>query len=129
MNGIYFKNVLIADVEKKTAKYQEFHPGTNVITSDQNHVGKSSLVKSLYYAMGAEVEFDEIWGKTTKLTIVEFCLKDKTYKIARMHKTFALFCENELILLTNRVSRELAAKFEEIFEFAVIYQKRKVRIQ
>lgn len=55
MNEMYFKSILIADIKEKTARFQKFQKGFNVITSQENHVGKSSMLKSLYYAMGAEM--------------------------------------------------------------------------
>ena len=72
MNEMYFKSILIADIKEKTARFQKFQKGFNVITSQENHVGKSSMLKSLYYAMGAEIDYDNIWDKNTKVYIVNF---------------------------------------------------------
>lgn len=116
---MYFKSILIADIQKHTAKLQKFTKGINVITSTDNHVGKSSLLKSMYYAMGAEVEFDTVWDVNTKLYIVNICINEKNYIVIRFQKNFAIFEEEKLILLTNSVSRDLAKKFEEIFSFSI----------
>lgn len=40
MNEMYFKSILIADIKEKTACFQKFEKGFNVITSQENHVGK-----------------------------------------------------------------------------------------
>ena len=48
MKEMYFDNILIADITEKTARFHKFEKGFNVITSQDNHVGKSSLLKSLY---------------------------------------------------------------------------------
>jgi len=119
MNEMYFKNILIADLKDRTARFQEFEKGFNVITSNENHVGKSSLLKSLYYTLGAEVDYDSVWNKNTKIYIVEICVNDKTYKVARFQKRFALFEEDKLTLLTKSVSHDLAKKYEEIFSFSI----------
>lgn len=119
MKEVCFKNIIIADTLKHTARYQEFQKGLNVITSADNHVGKSSLIKSLYYTLGAEVKFDEVWDKNTKLYIVSIAVGDQEYRIARFQKNFAIFKGDELILLTNSVSHELAKKMEEIYSFAI----------
>lgn len=80
MSEMYFRSILIADVYKHTARLQKFEKGINIITSTDNHVGKSSLVKSLYYALGAEVEYDEVWDVSTKLFVVNFiACKKKVY--------------------------------------------------
>ena len=71
MKEMYFDNILIADIVEKTAHFHKFEKGFNVVTSQDNHVGKSSLLKSLYFAMGAEVDFDNVWNKNTKLYVLE----------------------------------------------------------
>lgn len=119
MKEMHFGNILIADIQQKKAYFYKFKKGFNVITSRENHVGKSSLLKSLYYAMGAEVDFDNVWDKATKLCIVEFYVDNEKYKIARWQKSFALFKEKTLILTTKSVSRDLAKEYEKIFSFSI----------
>ena len=119
MKELIFNSILIADISKKTARYHEFSEGFNVVTSSDNHVGKSSLVKSLYYAFGAEVEFDDTWNKNSKIYVVNFMVDDKKYRIARFLRKFIIFENDEIILLTDSVSEELAKKLEELFGFGV----------
>ena len=125
MKEMYFDNILIADIVEKTAHFHKFEKGFNVVTSQDNHVGKSSLLKSLYFAMGAEVDFDNVWNKNTKLYVVEFYIDEIKFNVARWQKAFALFRETELILTTKSVSRDLARKFEKIFSFAVYMANKK----
>ena len=125
MKEMYFNNILIADIVEKTAHFHKFKKGFNVVTSQDNHVGKSSLLKSLYFAMGAEVDFDNVWNKNTKLYVVEFYIDEIKFSMARWQKAFAFFRETELILTTKSVSRELARKFEKIFSFAVYMANKK----
>ena len=47
MKEVYFKQIMIADLQNKTARVQPFEKGLNVVTSIDNHVGKSSLLKPL----------------------------------------------------------------------------------
>ncbi|MFR9269469.1 MAG: hypothetical protein ACLVMI_03875 [Clostridia bacterium] len=130
MNGMYFKSIFIADIQEHKARFQKFDKGFNVITSKENHVGKSSLLKSLYYTMGAEVAYDEIWDKNSKLYIVEININEEDYIIARFLKGFAVLKNDELILLTNNVSHDLAELYEKIFAFSVyLPDKRNQKIQ
>lgn len=130
MKEMYFKNILISDVVKHKARFQEFSKGFNVITSTENHVGKSSLVKSLYYTLGAEVGYDNIWDKNTKLYVVTINVDGMDYKVARFQKNFAIFEGESLILLTNSVSRDLAKKIEEILGFSIyLPNKRSKKIE
>lgn len=119
MNGIYFKEVLIADICQEKAKCVVFTEGLNVITSTENHVGKSSLVKSLYYCLGAEVEFDGTWDKNSKLYIVHFSVNGSDYTISRLQKKFLIFQNDILVCFCQSISKELAPALEKIFDFSI----------
>lgn len=119
MKEVYFKNLIIADLQKNTARVQSFEKGLNVVTSTDNHVGKSSLLKSLYYTLGAEVDFDSVWDKHSKLYIVTLGVGEKEYRVVRFLKRFAIFEEEELVKITESVTKELAPLLGEIFDFSV----------
>ena len=119
MSGMFFKNILITDVQQKRARFVSFEQGLNVITSSDNHVGKSSVVKALYHTLGAEVNTDPRWDKNTKLSAVTIDVDGTEYLIARFIKKFAVFKGKRLILLTDSVTKELAPLLGEIFDFAV----------
>ena len=119
MSNMFFKNILIADVQKKTARFVSFEKGLNVITSSENHVGKSSVIKSLYYTLGAEVGFDDRWDKSSKITAVTIDVDGIEYQVVRFIRRFAIFKGAELILLSDSVTHQLAPKLAEIFGFSV----------
>ena len=119
MSSMFFKNILIADVQKHTARYISFEKGLNVITSTENHVGKSSVIKSLYDTLGAEVHFDAHWDKDTKLTSVAIDVNGTEYQVVRFVKKFAIMKGGNLVLLGDSVTRQLAPKLAEIFDFSV----------
>lgn len=119
MKEVYFQSILIADLQKSTARFQEFTKGLNVVTSVDNHVGKSSLLKALYYTLGAEVEYDPVWDKNTKLYIATICVDADIYRVVRFMKRFAVFHFDKLILITDSVTKELSPLLEKIFDFAV----------
>lgn len=126
---MYFKRIIISDINKHTARLQEFYEGLNVITSEDNHVGKSSLLKSLYYTLGAEVEFDNVWEKKNKVYIVDFVLGKKQYRVARYLKRFAIFEEDKLLMITESVSKDLAKLFEKIFSFSIYLSNKKKKVE
>lgn len=116
---VYFQSIIIADLLKNTARFQEFSKGLNVVTSVDNHVGKSSLLKALYYTLGAEVDYDPVWDKNTKLYIATIQVDDEIYRIARLMKRFAVFHFDKLISITDSVTKELSPLLGDIFDFAV----------
>ena len=119
MNCMLFKDILIADLNTHKAYQQSFSAGLNVVTSRKNHVGKSSLLKSLYHTLGAEVEYDHEWDKSSKLYILTFDVNNEEYRIVRFCKRFAVFKQDKLLLLTDSVTKELSPLLEKIFGFAV----------
>ena len=125
MDGMLFKEILIADLKTHKAYRQQFSAGLNVVTSRENHVGKSSLLKSLYYTLGAEVEYDHEWDKSSKLYIVTIDTKGNEYRIVRFCKRFAVFSQDKLLLLTDSVTKELSPLLEKIFGFAVYLPSKK----
>lgn len=114
-----FNKILIADLNTKTAKLVNFTEGINVITSEENHVGKSSLVKSLYHSLGAEVGFDEMWDKKSKLYITEIIINNDIYKFVRHNGKFVVLKNDIIELITDSISVELAKYYEYILNFSV----------
>ncbi len=119
MKEVYFKNLMIADLQKHTARVQSFEKGLNVVTSEDNHVGKSSLLKALYYTLGAEVDFDSVWDKHSKLYTATLSVGEQEYRVVRFLKRFAIFEGEKLLKITESVTKELAPLLGEIFDFSV----------
>lgn len=122
---MYFKSILIADIVSHKARFQQFQKGLNVITSTNNHVGKSSLLKSLYHTLGANVIYDSVWNVNNKLFVLDFCVDNIDYRIVRQIKSFAVFKGEELILVTSKVMSELAPLLEKIFHFGIYLDSKK----
>ena len=116
MSEMYFKSILIADIVSHKARFQQFQKGLNVITSTNNHVGKSSLLKSLYHTL---------WNVNNKLFVLDFCVDNIDYRIVRQIKSFAVFKGEELILVTSKVMSELAPLLEKIFHFGIYLDSKK----
>ncbi|MGL5041750.1 MAG: hypothetical protein ACRC0V_11600 [Fusobacteriaceae bacterium] len=127
MKEMFFKSILISDINKNVARFKEFSKGINVVTSKENHVGKSSLIKSLYYSLGAEVEYDTVWDKDAKIYIADICVNGDDYTVVRFQKRFAVLKEDKLILLTKSVTNDLAKIFEEIFSFSIYLPNKKTK--
>lgn len=47
----------MVDLTHKEAKRISFSPEKNLVTSAHNHFGKSVIMKSIYYTLGAEVYY------------------------------------------------------------------------
>ena len=59
--SIFYKELLIVDKKEKKARKIQFKKGINIVTSDLNSVGKTSLSLMLLYSFGAKVKFSDKW--------------------------------------------------------------------
>ena len=74
--NLVFKSIILVDLSNKEAKKIEFASGKNMLTSDGNHYGKSVIMKSLYYTLGAEVYFPQPIKALNYMTVLNFELKE-----------------------------------------------------
>lgn len=105
MSRVIFKELLIADIENKVAKVVRFTDGKNLLTSLNNHVGKSLICKSLYYTLGAEVFFSDAWKRANSLYWLIFDIDGKEYKIVRKNFIFTIYEPNGNTVKLFRVKR------------------------
>ena len=120
MNELIFKSIAIVNKNTGVAKYQEFKEGINVVTSpssnEGNWVGKSSLLQSLYHALGADAWFKKPWEDEGKyIYILDFVFNEYYYSIVRYDRMFKLYDSNnkELFLVNHR--SDLAKELTKIF--------------
>lgn len=89
-NQLLIKQLTILSIPEKSAKTVTFHPQRNLITGE-NDVGKSSIIKSIYHSLGADVHFDNVWEKTDAISLLSFSYSGKDYMILRSRDHFGLF--------------------------------------
>lgn len=116
--NLIITNLVMVDIKNRLAKKIEFSPYKNLITSARNHLGKSVIMKSIYYALGAEVYFPAPIKKIELLTIVTFTLEDHIYKIARLNKMFALFKDDVFEARYTSVG-DFNKKLIDVFKFEI----------
>ena len=72
--NLIINSITIVDLTNKEAKRIVFSSGKNMLTSGGNHLGKSVIMKSLYYTLGAEVFFPNPIKRINLLTFLDFSL-------------------------------------------------------
>lgn len=117
--------LLISTIERK-AKKVNFHSKRTIILG-KNDTGKSSLIKSIYKAFGAEPYIDNPkWKRLNPIIVVSFLLDNEKYLILRDGNQFAIFDKNEkLISLFSSVTNELGPFLSKLFDFKIILPNRK----
>jgi len=118
MKKLILKELTILSLIEKSATKITFDSHINVICGD-NDTGKSSLIKSIYYSLGASPnQIHPEWLQIKPITIVSFENDGNDYTMFRYENYIVLFDEKlEIIETFSSVGNELAPFYEDFFDF------------
>jgi len=118
MTNLKFKKLQLLSVSEKAAESIEFSPEHNVIRGE-NGTGKSSLIKSLYAAFGADpYKIHPSWKEAKVNILLDFEFGGMAYRVLRVGESFALFDNNNSLLWSvSGVMRGLAPRIAGLFDF------------
>jgi hypothetical protein len=83
MKGLQFQRLVLLSDSKKLANQFEFPKRLNLVTGNDNSIGKSTLVKNLFWAIGCDPKFDEEWKSNDVKTILYFKINQQEYIASR----------------------------------------------
>lgn len=124
MPNLKFKRLLILSNSTKSANQFEFSETLNLITAVDNSVGKSTLVKLLFWGIGCEPTLDTNWSTTDSKTIVEFSVDTNDYIVKRYKNQISLKIKNEDFVDYEKITGEYSQKVAEILEFKALLPNR-----
>ena len=123
MKNLYFKQLLVLSNTQKSGNQFKFSERYNLITADDNSVGKSTLVKLLFWVFGTEPELDKTWINTDTKVLLDFEIDGQGYTIIR-DKSIFYFKENKVIQKYTKVSGDFSEKIAKIMNFQVLLTDR-----
>lgn len=89
MSRLVIKSIVIVDQINERANKFNFSDKSNIITSQENEVGKSSLLKSIYYTLGAQIKtFPNGWKYKDYIFQLTCKIDEKEIIIQRYNKVF-----------------------------------------
>ncbi|QND61528.1 ATP-binding protein [Mesorhizobium huakuii] len=120
MKNLRFEKLeLLSTVERK-GRTVKFHPRLTVIIGE-NDVGKSSVIKSLYWAFGAPVRMHPEWVKAKVKARVSFSIDGERRSIIRDGSAFGVFDENgNLLIATRSVTSKLGPFLAKMLDFGLV---------
>lgn len=126
MRKLRFERLELLSQKEKKARTVDFHPQLTVIKGE-NDVGKSSVIKSLYWTLGAPpARIHSSWVKANVKAILTFTIDEHRFKIFRDHDTFGVFdADDQLLLSTNRITRDLGPFLGKLLNFQLVLSNRK----
>lgn len=124
MPNLKFKRLLILSNSTKTANQFEFSETLNLITAIDNSVGKSTLVKLLFWGIGCEPTLDTNWETVDSKTIVEFIVDTTLYTVKRYKNNISLKIDKSEFINYNKITGEYSKKLAEILQFKALLPNR-----
>lgn len=119
---LILKKLTILATTEKSGNQFTFGSGINLITSSKNSVGKSTLIKSILSSFGAEPFYDKKWKDLQCNYLIEFCIADKHYQIARLKNEYYLSNDNNKLYYDN--FNAFSKKISDLFNFKPILKTR-----
>lgn len=117
MSDLRFQSCLLVSHKERRARRIVFHPRATVLKGP-NDTGKSSIVKSLYQALGADpAEQHPRWKGASVCSLLTFTLDGETFHAYRKASTYAIFRGADLLGVYRSVTNELGPKLAELLEF------------
>jgi len=117
MKEFRLKEMILLSMKERKSRRITFDPMRTVMIGG-NETGKSVLLKSIYWTLGAEPhKMHSRWLGAHPLSLVSFSLDSEEFYMIRQQKTFGLFDHNKrLIGAYHRIS-DLGYKLADLFGF------------
>ena len=125
MPNLIFKRLTVASDTLKSANQFEFKPKYNLITGDDNSIGKSSLGKLLFWCLGCDPAVDVTWTSLDVRGLLEFSIGNVNYQVKRYGNNIALKVEGEEWTLYPKITGDYAEALSEILGFKALLPSRK----
>lgn len=122
MENLTINKLIIISDEAKKANMFEFGSGKNLITSDQNTVGKTTLVKMMLYAFGCKPKFDAEWKGLHAKSALEFNIDRTKYTLQRVGNQMTLRKGNDKKEVYSKISGEYSQRLADILHFKPIFK-------
>lgn len=125
MNALILKRLFVQSNTQKLATQVRFGNGLNVITGDDNSIGKSTLVRLPLWALGCDFDFDHKWTQLDVRVIVMFEVDGAQYAVARHRDGIKLKVGDGEWVSYDTVSGEYSKVFAGIVSFGALLPRRK----
>lgn len=120
MKSLRFNQLLVLSNSTKSANQFEFSKKLNLIQATDNSVGKSTLLKLIFWGLGCEPELDTTWTAQDCKTIVDFEIGSNKFRVLR-YKNQISIRENDLELEEyQKITGEYSVRFAGIVDFKAL---------
>lgn len=118
MSHLKFRQLLLLSNSSKSANQFQFKR-LNLITAEDNSVGKSTLSKLLFWGLGCEPIFDTTWISFDCSTIVTFTIGDNEYEVKRYKNSISVKSDGK-IKEYSKITGDYSFDMAEILNFKAL---------
>ncbi|WOI41313.1 MULTISPECIES: AAA family ATPase [Bacillus] len=126
MKRMIIREIKLVSFLEEKAKKVTFHPNITVIRGD-NHTGKSSLIKSIYWTFGADPkDLHPKWKNANVISLVKFSLDGEIYSILRKERFFAVFDDEMNVIDTFKgITNGIGPFIAQLFNYKLVLNNKK----
>lgn len=105
---------------QKSANQFNFDPKFNLITGNNNSIGKSTLAKILLWTLGCSPNLDDTWKSLDIKSLLIFNIGNEEYSVSRYGNQIFFKQPNEQWQVFEKITGEYSKLFAEITRFKVL---------
>lgn len=124
MKNLRFKQLLLLSDSQKSANQFNFNERYNLITANDNSVGKSTLAKLMFWTLGCEPELDSTWKSVDCKGLLKFSVDDREYSVMRYGNVIHMKENDSPAIKFTSISGDYSKKLAEIVNFKVLLPSR-----
>ncbi|WP_210511746.1 hypothetical protein [Pantoea ananatis] len=117
MSSLKFQRLVLISDSKRLANQFTFPKRLNLITGEDNSIGKSTLAKSLLWSLGCDPVFDEEWKSNDIKSILYFTVNNKEYFSCRGSHSTILGSVNGEAKRYTKITGEFSRDFSNLVNF------------
>ncbi|MGF1817533.1 hypothetical protein L4D02_22760, partial [Vibrio splendidus] len=124
MKGLQFQRLVLLSDSKKLANQFMFPKRLNLVTGNDNSIGKSTLVKNLFWALGCDPHFDKDWKSNDVKAILYFKINQTEYICSRYVDGIYFGRKDEALKKYSKITGQFAQDFAEEVGFDLMLSNR-----
>ena len=120
MKNLIFKKLSLLSDKQRAARQVLFQKRFNLIIGKTNSVGKSTLVKNLFWSFGCDVRLDPTWENQDCKSMLEFQIDDQNYWIGRHGDRFFFSTDGNNFKVYSKIGGEFSELIANLVNFSVL---------
>lgn len=125
MPSLVFKRLTIASHTLRSANQYSFSPRFNLITGNDNSIGKSTLAKLLFWTLGGDPTLDVTWQSFEVRALVDFNIGMTEYQVGRHGNSMFLRRHDGDWERFQKITGEYAKAFAGLVGFGAMLPNKK----